>query len=175
MPVSVEYMSNLIKEIPEKGLSDEDYKLVWSITWECWFALTPMLIRIIAKAQEESASRGQMKAFSNPFRKTFIVLRKSRVSCLDDCLSLLETLGVAFKYELLQNDTFPIEILISDVYFDKYKHENDFTNLNNLRSALIVNRSEEAAGILRQRLSKEVPGINTFSDEMVLSVAGFSV
>lgn len=171
MPVSIEYMSDLIREIPEKGLSDEDYELIWSITWECWFALTPMLIHVIGEIQEESASRDQIVAFLNPLRKTLGVLRKSRVSCLDDCISLLETVGVAFKYALLQNETFPIEILISEKYFDKFKD----TDLNNLRITLVSLRSGEAAVILRERLREKLPEVDTLTDEMVLSVAGVTL
>jgi hypothetical protein len=175
MPVSVEYMSDLIKGIPENGLSDEDCALFDGITEECWFALNPMLLSFINKAVKESADGVKTKMAKHIVIKTYHVLRRSRVSCLNDCLFYLSNTGVFFQAELLQNDSLPMEILTSDTYFEKYKKGEYYDYINALRLNAILKRTSEAASLLRKQLREEFPDVDSMTDEMVLSVAGIAL
>lgn len=175
MPVSVEYMSDLIKGIPENGLSDEDCALFDGITDECWFALNPMLLSFINKAVKESADGVKSKMAKHVVIKTYHVLRRSRVSCLNDCLFYLSNTGIFFQAELLQNHSLPMEILTSDTYFEKYKKGEYYDYINALRLNAILKRTSEAAVLIRKQLREKFPDVDSMTDEMVLKVAGVTL
>lgn len=175
MPVSVEYLAGLIEGIPKNGLSDEDCALFDTITDECWFAINPLLLSFINKAVKESGDGVKSKLSKHIVIKTYRVLRRARVSCLNDCLFYLNNIGVFFQAELLQNDSLPMKILTSDTYFEKYKQGEYYDYMNALRLKAILKRTSEAASLLREQLREEFPDVNSMTDEMILKVAGVTL
>lgn len=175
MPVSIEYLVDLIKGIPENGLSDEECALFDGITDECWFAINPTLLPFINKAVKESTDGIKSKMAKHVVIKTYHVLRRSRVSCLNDCLFYLSNMGVFFQTELLQNDSIPMEILTSDAYFEKYKNGDYYDYVNAIRLKAIFKRTSEAAVLLRRQLREEFPDVDALSDEIVLKIAGITL